>query len=58
MQKDGLVVDYISARLVKVRLNLKGKSNDISFVIAYAPTGSHKSVRAKYLFGHTRQYSC
>ena len=50
MQKDGLVVKYISARLVTVRLNLKGKSNGISCVIAYAPTDSHTSVREEDLF--------
>ena len=30
VQKDGLVVECISARLMKVRLNLKAKSNGIS----------------------------
>ena len=42
VEKDGLAVEYISARLLKVRLNLKRKSN--SFVVAYAPTDIHKSV--------------
>ena len=50
VEKDGLAVEYISARLMKVRLNLKGKSNGVSFVVAYAPTDSHKSVRDKGLF--------
>ena len=50
MEKDGLAVEYTSTRLVKVRLNLKGKYNEISFVVAYAPTDSHKSVRDKDLF--------
>ena len=49
VQKDGLVIEYISARLMKVRLNLKWKSNGISFVVAYAPTNSHKSVSDKDL---------
>ena len=35
---------------MKVLLNLKGKSNGISFVVAYAPTDSHKPVPAKNLF--------
>ena len=50
VEKDGLAVEYTSTRLVKVRLNLKGKYNEISFVVAYAPTDSHKSVRDKDLF--------
>ena len=50
VEKDGLAVEYINVRLMKVRLNLKGKSNGISFVVAYAPTDSHKTVRGKYLF--------
>ena len=50
-------MEYISARLMKVRLNLKGKSNGIFFVVAYAPTDSHKSVRDKIPFlGHTKQH--
>ena len=36
---------------MKVRLNLKGKSNGISFVVAYAQTDSHRLVRDKDLFG-------
>ena len=43
-------MEYVSARLMKVRLKLKGKSNGISSVVAYAPTDSHKSVRDKDLF--------
>ena len=39
VQKDGLAVEYISARLMNVRLNLKGRSNGISFLCGwYAPT--------------------
>ena len=53
VQKDGLVVEYISASLMKVRLNLKGKSDGIFFVVAYAPTDSHKSIRDKDLFSAT-----
>ena len=34
---------------MRVRPSLKGKSNGISFVVAYVPTDRHTSVRAKYL---------
>ena len=50
VEKDGLAVEYIGARFMKVRLNLKGKPNGISFAVAYAPTDSLKSVRGKDLF--------
>ena len=50
VEKDGLAVEYISARFMKVRLYLKEISNGISFVIAYTPTDSHKSIRSKDLF--------
>ena len=30
---------------MKVRFNLKGKSNGISWVVAYDPTDDHKAVR-------------
>ena len=49
-EKDGLAMEYISARLMKVRQNFKRKSNGISFVAAYAPTDGHKSVRDQDLF--------
>ena len=59
VEKDGLAVEYINVRLMKVRLNLKGKSNGISFVVAYAPTDSHKSLRDKdFFWTGTRQHSC
>ena len=35
--KDGLVVECVSARLMKVRIQLEGKSNGVSFVVGYAP---------------------
>ena len=53
VEKDGLAVERVSARLMKVRLNLKGESNGISFEFAYAPTDSHKSVRDKHLLWTT-----
>ena len=38
VEKGGLVVECISARLMKVRIQLEGKSNGLSFVVGYAPT--------------------
>ncbi|CAN0346235.1 unnamed protein product [Pylaiella littoralis] len=37
MDKGGMTVECISARLMKVRLQLTG-SNGVAFVVAYAPT--------------------
>ena len=45
IEKDELAVEYTRTRLMQVRLNLKGKSNGASFVVAYAPTDNHKSLR-------------
>lgn len=47
VEKDGLAVENASVRLMKVRLNLKRISNGTLFVVAYAPTDSHKAVRDK-----------
>ena len=38
VQESSLVVECISARLMKVRIHLEGKSNGVSFVVGYAPT--------------------
>ena len=38
VQETSLVVECISARLMKVRIHLEGKSNGVSFVVGYAPT--------------------
>ena len=38
VEKSELAVEYNSARLMKVRLNLKEKSNISSFVVEYPPT--------------------
>ena len=38
MDKGDVTVECISARLMKVCIQLKGKSNGVSFVIGYAPT--------------------
>ena len=38
MDKGEVAVECISARLIKVRIQLKGKSNGVSFIVGYAPT--------------------
>ena len=38
MEKGEVAVECISARLMKVRIQLKGKSNGVSFIVGYAPT--------------------
>ena len=38
MDKGDVAVECISARLIKVRIQLKGKSNRVSFIVGYAPT--------------------
>ena len=38
MDKGDVAIEYISARLMKVRIQLKGKSNGASFIVGYAPT--------------------
>ena len=38
MDKGDVAVECISARLMKVRIQLKGKSNGVSFIVGYAPT--------------------
>ena len=49
VEKGGLVMECISARLMKVRIQLEGKSYGESFVVGYAPTlGS--LAREKYHF--------
>ena len=58
VEKDSPAVEHISARLMKVRPNLKGKSNGISPVVAYAPADSQKSVRDKDLFWTTLGSTC
>lgn len=42
--KDDIVVEFVSAKLMKFRIQLDGKSNVDSFVIGYAPI-LHASVR-------------
>ena len=38
MDKGDVAVECISARLMKVRIQLKGKANGVSFIVGYAPT--------------------
>ena len=38
MDKGDVVVECISDRLMKIRIQLKGKSNSVSFIVGYAPT--------------------
>ena len=38
VEKGGLVVECISARVMKARIQLEGKSNGVFFVVGYAPT--------------------
>ena len=38
MDKGDAAVECISARLMMVRIQLKGKSNGVSFIVGYAPT--------------------
>ena len=38
MDKGDVAVECISARLMKVRIQLKEKSNGVSFIVGYAPT--------------------
>ena len=49
VDKGGLGVECISARLVKVRIQLEGKSKGVSFVVGYAPT-LDSLVRGKHHF--------
>ena len=38
MDKGDVAVECISARLMKVRIQLKGESNGVSFIVGYVPT--------------------
>ena len=38
MDKGEVAVERISARLMKVRIQIEGKSNGVSFIVGYAPT--------------------
>ena len=47
MGKGDIAVECISARLMKVLVQLKGESNGVSFIVGYAPT-LDKSTSEKY----------
>ena len=53
MDKGDFAVECISARLMKVRIQLKGKPNGVSFIVGYAPT-LDKSTSEKDYFGICR----
>ena len=38
MDKGDVAVECISARLIKVHIQLKGKANGVFFIVGYAPT--------------------
>ena len=48
-KKGNVAVECISASSMEVRIQLKGKSNGVSFVVGYAPT-LDKSTSEKYHF--------
>ena len=53
MDKDEVAVECISARLIKVSIQLKGKSNGVSFLVGYAPTlGKSTSERDYFWSSH------
>ena len=57
MDKCNVAVECISARLMKVRIQLKGKSNGVSFIVRYAPT-LEKSTSERITFGfHLTRWS-
>ena len=57
MYKSDLAVECINASLMKVRIQLKGKSNGVSFIVGYAPT-LDKSTSENISFGvHLTRWS-
>ena len=50
MEEGGMVVECISARLMKVRLQPNGKASGVSFVVGYAPTECTRDIAAKNSF--------
>ena len=45
MDNGDVAVERISARLMEVRLQFKGKSNDVYFAVGYAPILDETSVK-------------
>ena len=50
MDKGNVAVECISARLMKVRIQLKGKSNGVSFIANYAPTHDKSTSEQDYFW--------
>ena len=51
METGHVAVEYVSARLMKVRIQIDGRSNGASFVVGYAPTPDMSKAAKKTLFG-------
>ena len=50
MDKGVVAVECISARLMKVRIQLKGKSYGVSFIVGYAPTLDNSTSEKDYFW--------
>ena len=50
MDKGDVAVECISARLMKVCIQLKGKSNGVSFIVGYAPTLNKSTSENEYFW--------
>ena len=57
MDKGDVAVECISARLMKVRIPLKGKSNGVSFIVGYAPTLDKSTSENDYFWIHLTRWS-
>ena len=65
MGKGDVVVEYISPRFMKFRIQLQGKSNSVSFSVGYAPTLDNRTIEKHCVWGsldklergvHSRDY--
>ena len=50
MDEGEVAVECISARLMKVRIQLKGKTNGVSFIVGYAPTLDKSTSEKNYFW--------
>ena len=50
MDKGEVAVECINARLMKVRIQLKGKSNGVPFIVGYAPTLDKSTSKKDYFW--------
>ena len=50
MDTGDVAVDCISVRLMKIRIQLKGKSNGVSFIVPYAPTLDKSTSASDYFW--------